>query len=143
MLGEESTNRKINPGRAMMMGTLFLTVWYTFLIWVFQGVSSTGHIENSGTDVLAFSGQLLVPGFWGRALPLAVLVAVIGTCQIQMTEPSRVLYALARDKLIPKVFGLINKAAPDTVGRASHSRLDSPDPADSVPRERVSESRHW
>ena len=87
-----------------------MTVWYTFLIWVFEGVSSTGHIVNSGTDVLAFSGQLLVPGFWGRALPLAVLVAVIGTCQIQMTEPSRVLYALARDKLIPKVFGLINKA---------------------------------
>jgi amino acid transporter len=110
VLGEESTNRKINPGRAMIMGTLFLTVWYTFLIWVFQGVSSTPHILNSGTDVLAFSGQLLVPGFWGRALPLAVLVAVIGTCQIQMTEPSRVLYALARDKLIPKVFGLINKA---------------------------------
>jgi len=92
------------------MGTIFLTVWYTFLIWVFQGVSSTPHIENSGTDVLAFSGQLLVPGFWGRALPLAVLVAVIGTCQIQMTEPSRVLYAMARDKLIPRVFGLINKA---------------------------------
>ena len=110
VLGEESTNRKINPGRAMMMGTIFLTVWYTFLIWVFQGVSSTPHIENSGTDVLAFSGQLLVPGFWGRALPLAVLVAVIGTCQIQMTEPSRVLYAMARDKLIPRVFGLINKA---------------------------------
>jgi amino acid transporter len=26
-----------------------------------------------------------------------------------MTEPSRVLYAMARDKLIPKVFGFINK----------------------------------
>ncbi|MFI5035593.1 MAG: APC family permease [Acidimicrobiales bacterium] len=110
VLGEESTLRKINPGRAMIMGTLFLTVWYTFLIWVFQGVSSTSHILTSGTDVLAYSGQLLVPGFWGRALPLAVLVAVVGTCQIQMTEPSRILYALARDKLIPRVFGLINKA---------------------------------
>jgi amino acid transporter len=76
---------------------------------VFQGVSSQANVLKDGTDVLAYAGQLLVPGFWGRALPLAVLVAVIGTCQIQMTEPSRVLYALARDKLIPKVFGLINK----------------------------------
>jgi len=109
VLGEESTHRKINPGRAMIMGTLFLTIWYTFLIWVFEGVSSTSHILNSGTDVMAYSGQLLVPGFWGRALPLAVLVAVVGTCQIQMTEPSRILYAMARDKLIPRVFGLINK----------------------------------
>jgi amino acid transporter len=109
VLGEESTNRKINPGRAMIMGTLFLTVWYTFLIAVFEGVSSQANVLKDGTDVLAYAGQLLVPGFWGRALPLAVLVAVIGTCQIQMTEPSRVLYALARDKLIPKVFGLINQ----------------------------------
>jgi amino acid transporter len=109
VLGEESTNRKINPGRAMMMGTLFLTFWYTFLIVVFEGVSSQKNVLANGTNVLNYAGQLLVPGFWGRALPLAVLVAVIGTCQIQMTEPSRVLYALARDKLIPKVFGFISK----------------------------------
>ncbi len=109
VLGEESTNRKINPGRAMIMGTVFLTIWYTFLIAVFEGVSSQANVLKDGTDVLAYAGQLLVPGFWGRALPLAVLVAVIGTCQIQMTEPSRVLYALARDKLIPRVFGFIHK----------------------------------
>ena len=36
----ESTNRNINPGRAMLLGTGFLTVWYTFLIVVFEGVSS-------------------------------------------------------------------------------------------------------
>jgi amino acid transporter len=109
VLGEESTNRKINPGRAMIMGTVFLTIWYTFLIAVFEGVSSQANVLKDGTDVLAYAGQLLVPGFWGRALPLAVLVAVVGTCQIQMTEPSRVLYALARDKLIPRVFGFIHK----------------------------------
>jgi amino acid transporter len=109
VLGEESTNRKINPGRAMIMGTIFLTIWYTFLIVVFEGVSSQANVLKDGTDVLAYAGQLLVPGFWGRALPLAVLVAVIGTCQIQMIEPSRVLYALARDKLVPRVFGFINE----------------------------------
>jgi len=108
VLGEESTHRNVNPGRAMMMGTIFLTIWYTFLIWVFEGVSSIATITHQSTDILAYAGQLLVPGFWGRALPLAVLVAVIGTCQIQMTEPSRVLYALARDKLIPRVFGFIS-----------------------------------
>ena len=108
VLGEESTQANVHPGRAMMMGTLFLTVWYTFLIWVFQGVSSQSNILSHGSDVLAYTGTLLVPGFWGRALPFAVLVAVIGTCQIQMTEPSRVLFALARDKLVPRVFGLIS-----------------------------------
>ncbi len=109
VLGEESTNRNINPGRAMLLGTGFLTIWYTFLIVVFEGVSSTHNVLANGTNVLAYAGTLLVPGFLGRALPLAVLIAVIGTCQIQMVEPSRILYALARDKVIPRIFGFINK----------------------------------
>jgi amino acid transporter len=110
VLGEESTRRNINPGRAMLLGTAFLTLWYTFLIVVFQGVASQAQVLSLKTDVLAYAGPLLVPGFFGRALPLAVLIAVIGTCQIQMVEPSRILYALARDKVIPRVFGFINRA---------------------------------
>jgi amino acid transporter len=110
VLGEESTKAKVNPGRAMMLGTGFLTVWYTFLIIVFQGVSSQKEVLGHGTDVLAYAGTLLVPGFFGRALPLAVLVAVLGTSQIQMVEPSRVLYAMARDRLIPRFFGFIHRA---------------------------------
>jgi len=109
-LGEESTRRRINPGRAMMMGTTFLTLWYTFLIIVFQGIASQSVVVAHGSDVLGYAGQLLVPGFLGRALPLAVLIAVLGTSQIQMVEPSRVLYAMARDKLIPRFWGVIGHA---------------------------------
>jgi amino acid transporter len=108
-LGEESTRANVNPGRAMMMGTAFLTLWYTFLILVFQGVSSQKDVLGHGTDVLAYAGQLLVPGFLGRALPLAVLIAVLGTSQIQMVEPSRVLYSMARDRLIPRFFGFLSR----------------------------------
>jgi amino acid transporter len=110
VLGEESANAKINPGRAAILGTTFLTIWYTFLIVVFEGVSGQPDLIKHGSDVLAYAGQLLVPGFLGRALPLAVLVAVIGTTQMQMTEPSRILYAMARDKLIPRLFGRIHQA---------------------------------
>ena len=110
VLAEESTNRRINPGRAMMMGTGFLTVWYTFLIVVFQGVSSQKDVLAHGTDVLAYAGTLLVPGILGRLLPLAVLIAVLGTSQTQMIEASRVLYAMSRDHLAPKLFGLIHRA---------------------------------
>lgn len=107
-LGEESTHRNVHPGRAMMMGTIFLTIWYTFLITVFKGVSSQAAVLSHGADVLAYAGTLLVPGFFGRALPLAVLIAVLGTSQIQMVEPSRVLYAMARDRLIPRLFGFVH-----------------------------------
>jgi amino acid transporter len=109
VLGEESTHRNVNPGRAMMMGTLFLTIWYTFLILVFEGVSSHADIIAHGADDLAYAGQLLVPGVLGRALPIAVLVAVLGTTQIELVEPSRVIYAMARDRLMPRLLGQLGR----------------------------------
>jgi amino acid transporter len=108
VLGEESKHRNVNPGRAMLMSTGFLTIWYTLLITVFEGVSNTKALLAHGTDALAYSGTLLVPGFWGRALPFAVLVALIGVTQTCITAPSRILYAMARDRLVPGIFGTIH-----------------------------------
>lgn len=108
VLGEETRNSRFNPGRAMILGTSFLTIWYTFLIVVFEGVSSQASLLAHGTDVLAYAGGLLAPGPLGRLLPIAVLIAVIGTTQMQMTEPSRIMFALARDRLIPKIWGVLN-----------------------------------
>lgn len=107
VLSEESTHRNVDPARAMMLGTLFLTFWYTLLTIVFQGVAGRSALIAHGGDSLAYIGQVLVPGFFGRALPVAVLVAVLGTTQIQLTEPSRILFALARDRLIPRAFGAL------------------------------------
>ena len=59
--------------------------------------------------MLAYAGGLLAPGSGGRILPLAVLIAVIGTTQLQMTEASRILYAFARDRLLPSFLGKISE----------------------------------
>ena len=75
---------------------------------VFQGISSQKTVLAHGGDVLAYAGSLLAPGIWGRILPLAVLIAVIGTTQLQMTEASRLLYAFARDRLLPSFLGKIS-----------------------------------
>jgi hypothetical protein len=124
-----------------MMGTAFLTLWYTFLILVFQGVSSQQDVLAHGTDVLAYAGQLLVPGFLGRALPLAVLIAVLGTSQIQMVEPSRVLYSMARDRLIPRFFG-VPQQAPDSLGRPRAAGRDPAAAPDPVPGQQIGHQGH-
>lgn len=101
VLGEESKEAHFNPGRAAILGVIFLTVWYTFLIMVFQGVSSQQDIAKNGTDFLGFAGRLLLPDPWGRLLSLAVLSAVFATTQMQLTESSRVAFAMARARLLP------------------------------------------
>jgi amino acid transporter len=93
-----------------MIGSVaFLIVWFTALIMVFQGISSQKTLLAHGGDVLAYAGSLLAPGIWGRILPLAVLIAVIGTTQLQMTEGSRILYSFARDRLLPSFLGKISQ----------------------------------
>ena len=109
VVGEESTKPRQNPGRAMIGSVAFLIVWFTGLIMVFQGISSQKTVLAHGGDVLAYAGSLLAPGIWGRILPLAVLIAVIGTTQLQMTEASRLLYSFARDRLLPSFLGKISK----------------------------------
>jgi amino acid transporter len=101
VLGEESKNAHFNPGRAAILGVVFLTVWYTFLIIVFQGVASQKAIADHGTDFLGYAGGLLLPDPWGRLLSLAVLSAVFATTQMQLTESSRVAFAMARERLLP------------------------------------------
>jgi amino acid transporter len=110
VLSEESEKPHFNPGRAAILGVIFLTVWYTFLIIVFQGVASPKDIQAHGTDVLAYTGTLLLPQPWARLLPLAVLSAVFATTQMQLTESSRVTFAMGRDELLPRGLARIHRA---------------------------------
>jgi amino acid transporter len=108
VVGEESTKPRQNPGRAMIGSVTFLIIWFTGLIMVFQGITNQKTLLAHGGDVLAYAGSLLAPGIAGRILPLAVLIAVIGTTQLQMTESSRILYAFARDRLLPRFLGKLS-----------------------------------
>lgn len=107
VLGEESEKPHFNPGRAAILGVAFLTIWYTFLIIVFQGVASPAKILTLKTDVLTYAGQVLAHG-WGRLLSLAVFSAVFGTTQMQLVESSRVTFAMARDRLFAPTISRIH-----------------------------------
>ena len=107
VLGEESTKPRFNPGRAAILGLVFLTFWYTFLIIVFQGVASPATLLTQKTDVLTYAGQVLLHG-WGRLLSVAVFTAVFGTTQMQLVESSRITFAMARDRLFAPVISRIH-----------------------------------
>lgn len=108
-LGEESEAPHFHPGRAAILGVGFLTIWYTFLVIVFQGIASPADIASHGTDVLGYAGSLLLPDPWGRLLALAVLSAVFATTQMQLTESSRITFAMARERLLPPALARIHQ----------------------------------
>ncbi|TAN33674.1 APC family permease [bacterium] len=102
ILGEETKKPKRYPGLGAILGMVFLTGYYAFLVTVFQGLASPADIQKNGTDILAYAGGLLAPDPWGRLLPLAVLSALFGTTQMMLVESSRLTFAMARDRLLPK-----------------------------------------
>lgn len=109
ILSEETRKPNFNPGRGAILGVIFLTIWYTFLTVVFQGVAPQSQILAHGTDVMSYAGTLLLPQPWARLLPLAVFSAVFATTQMQLTESARILFAMGRDRLLPKVFGKVHQ----------------------------------
>ena len=110
ILSEESKSPNFNPGRGALLGTAFLVVWYTFLTIIFQGVASQKDILANGTDVLAYTGNLLLPQPWARLLPIAVFSAVFATTQMQLSESARIAYAMGRDRLLPGALGIVHHA---------------------------------
>ncbi len=108
ILSEETTKPNFNPGRGAILGVIFLTIWYTFLTMVFEGVAPQSEILTHGTDVMAYAGSLLAPEPWSQLLPLAVFSAVFATTQMQLTESARITYAMGRDGLLPRLFGRIH-----------------------------------
>ena len=102
LFSEESRKPNFNPGRAAIVGVTSALVWYLLLFIIFQGVASPANIEANGADVLGYASTILAPDPWARFLPLAVFSAVFAATQMQLTEASRVMFAMAQDGVLPR-----------------------------------------
>ncbi len=102
LFSEESKNPNFSPGRAAIVGVLSALVWYLLLFVIFQGVASPANIEAHGADVLGYASTILAPDPWARFLPLAVFSALFAATQMQLTEASRVMFAMGQDRVLPR-----------------------------------------
>ena len=110
MLGEESKKPRLNPGKAAIMGTLFVAFYLTFLVMVFQGIAPQAALQAHGADILGYAGSLVASSPWDKLLPLAVLSALFATTQMQLNSTGRVSWAMARDKLLPSRLAEVHKS---------------------------------
>lgn len=109
-LSEESRQRRRSPGRAAVISVLVLAVFYTLLCVCLQGVLSPAGLARAAAsgDTLGAIGTALAGPTWGRLLAVAVVLSVLGTTQSTIVATSRVGYALAGDRLLPRPLAAVS-----------------------------------
>ena len=101
-----------NPERTIPIGMILslfvVTVFYTLVVFVTSGVLGATALDHSLTPIS--DGARIFLGANGvRLLNIAAILAFISTANAGIMAASRYPTALARDGLLPEVFGIINK----------------------------------
>jgi APA family basic amino acid/polyamine antiporter len=91
-----------NLGRALVLGTTLVTVFYVAVNLVLFSVLVRSDLSGSTTAVAAAARQLLGEGA-ERALAAMIAVAVLGSANVTLMAGARIYYAMARDGLAPRV----------------------------------------
>ncbi|MFT8889079.1 MAG: APC family permease [Ethanoligenens sp.] len=108
-LAEEAVNPKKTVGRAIIWSILLSGIIF-FLTTFFAGMAYPDYQKlnpNSAfLDVIRFVG-----GQWLTVLTTIVLIVSFGlaTCQTSQAAVARVLFAMGRDGVLPKVLGRVSK----------------------------------
>ena len=106
-LSEEAKNKK-NIGRAMILAIILLAVCYSlFALALTESVPINSALLNSRTPHLVFGRA--VAGPWGLAVMGAVSVmATLTSSNAGILGVSRLIYAMAREGVIPRSLSKIN-----------------------------------
>lgn len=101
-VNEESKEAHRNPGRAMFIALCTLALLYAFLVFSYQAsVPADGLQEHSETALSYIAVQLSGEGF-GKVMLLAVLLSCIGAGLASIVSASRVAFAMASDRALPR-----------------------------------------
>jgi APA family basic amino acid/polyamine antiporter len=98
-----------NLARALLGGTLLVTLLYLALNLLFIVVVPASRLAGSTTAGADAASALLGPGA-ERVLSALIAVAVLGSAHVTMMAGSRIYYAMAHDRLAPRGFGRLNRA---------------------------------
>jgi amino acid transporter len=107
-INEETTRRRVNPGKAAIISVALLGPVFAWLFVSFQGVVPLGQLQAHATDALPYIAQVLVGSNWAKFMVLAVVLSVLGTTQATIVSTSRVTYSMGTDRLLPRQFAKVH-----------------------------------
>jgi len=106
-LNEEMKDSKRSAGIGGLIGVLIVFALFEIFTIATNLALPAKTIQNNAADVLAVLGQLVWPGVGGKLLVIAVMLSTVATLETTLIQVTRTLYAMSRERTLPKFFGNI------------------------------------
>jgi amino acid transporter len=108
-VNEETTHRHSNPGRAAIMAVALLAIIYTVSEMGLQGVVSPARLQANSSAPLIYIAQSLGGGGWAKVMALSLALSVIASTGTVIVVLARMVYGMARDRVLPPVLARVNR----------------------------------
>jgi APA family basic amino acid/polyamine antiporter len=106
--GEEAKNPQRDLPRAIMFSLLIVTVLYCLVALVAVGAMPWQDFEGTEAALAQIMKDVTGQPFWGVVLAVGAVVAIASVVFAVLYGQTRILFAMSRDGLVPKVFAKVN-----------------------------------
>jgi APA family basic amino acid/polyamine antiporter len=107
--GEEAKNPQRDLPRAIMLSLVIVTALYVLVAAVAVGAWNWKDFEGSEATLAAIMNDVTGQGMWGTILAAGAVISIASVVLTVLYGQTRVLFAMSRDGLVPKVFGKVSK----------------------------------
>jgi amino acid transporter len=108
-VNEETRRRLVNPGRAVMMATVFVAIIYILAQTGLQGVVSPSALQAHVSTAAIYSAQAIGGGVWAKVMALAIALSVVAATGTGIVIVSRLLYGMSSRDVLPRSLSVVSR----------------------------------
>ncbi|CAM5623570.1 MULTISPECIES: amino acid permease [Streptomyces] len=106
--GEEAKDPKRDLPRAIMLSLIIVTALYVLVAAVAVGAWNWKKFDGSEAALAGIMNDVSGQTFWGTLLALGAVISIASVVLTVLYGQTRILFAMARDGLVPKALGRIH-----------------------------------
>jgi amino acid transporter len=107
-VAEETEHSHQTPGNSGVVGMIGVFLLLILVQIMTQMGLAPDAIEKNSASLFAALGDAIFPRPWGTIAVLAVLISTVGGTETQLTQCSRMLFSMGRDRVISRRFEQIH-----------------------------------
>lgn len=104
-LAEETADAERTAGLGGIAGVLVIFLVFILIQVAVQMALTPAQVQANSANLLPALGHVALPSPWSAIAVLAVMVSAVATLETQLLQCTRLLYSMARDRVIGETMG--------------------------------------